>query len=127
MSEMVDLLGALQRSIERARADADRRRAARDTSTTDPAPSTAMTENNDRVLIRLAPGPGRDPADVEQDLVAQLEYGIAVTREHLLAGRPGRALYELTRSVQAQAKIAGLGTLPIATALPPARHKAVGR
>ena len=36
--------------------------------------------------------------------------GVREALEHILAGRPGRAQYALARSVQRQARIAGLGT-----------------
>lgn len=67
----------------------------------------------DRVYIQLAPGPGREAADVEQDLAAQIDHGVAIAHEHLLAGRRGRALYELTRSLERQLRIAGLGSVPV--------------
>lgn len=69
--------------------------------------------DDDRIAVRLAPGPGRHRRDIEADIAAHMAEGIAKTRAHLAAGRPGRALYELTRSLQAQAKVAGLGLLEI--------------
>jgi len=48
--------------------------------------------------------------DVERDLAEARAYGIEQALRYIGEGRRGRALYELVRSVQRQAVMAGLGT-----------------
>lgn len=53
------------------------------------------------------------PDPVQAQVDAERACGVATAMTHLLAGNPGRARYELTRSVMRQVRIAGGGTIPI--------------
>lgn len=55
--------------------------------------------------------PDPKPADeLERELDEARAYGLAQAQLYYRAGRRGRALYELVRSVERQIRIAGLGS-----------------
>ena len=59
------------------------------------------------------PKPQPDPFSPEyiEKLIAECrDHGVQLATELRRAGRPGRALYEIARSVERQARIAGIGT-----------------
>lgn len=51
---------------------------------------------------------GPTQAEVEEQVAAHRAAGIAVARSYLAKGMPGRAFYELVRSLERQARVAGI-------------------
>lgn len=74
----------------------------------------------------LAPLPHEQDDQVESYLADQRAEGIRRALDYLVAGQLGRARYELQRSVQRQARIAGLGTLPVVVGCPCGREHESG-
>lgn len=60
-----------------------------------------------RVCLKLPPLV-RDACDVEAEIHDRMVHGIREARGHLEAGRRGRALFVLVRSLSDQARVAGL-------------------
>lgn len=87
-----------------------------------PAPLNAAQSLYDRarrdsfadsqVYLKL-PQPVRDEAVVDAELTDAIAATARLVHALLVAGRPGRAQYELRRALTVQAVIAGLGRIPI--------------
>lgn len=56
---------------------------------------------------------GPTAEEIQDEVDAHRRAGIELAREFLAAGRPGRAFYELVRSVERQARVAGVAIYPL--------------
>lgn len=76
-------------------------------------PSLAQIDAHDRATANPAYVNGPTADEIEAEITAHRQAGVELAREFLAAGKQGRAFYELVRSVERQARVAGIAIYPL--------------